>query len=508
MAEGIDPGVGMLADLPIFGDYSKRQEEAFDSGDTVNLFLSFSKSGKKKFVFYNTPGIKKKFLVIEGNQAARPGSFFSFNGFFYGVFGASVYRAGSSLVPVFLGSLGTSRGYVSVAVNNNNEIIFVDGQGGYLYKNSTNTFAKITAAGFPPKPLNVICLDGYFIIPYGESRTFGISGLNNGSAWDATDVAQIAAYPGLNVGVGVLNQRAYFFKTDSVAIWYDAGNADFPIRPDNNLLFNFGCLATPSIISGFGMLFWLAKDADGVGSVMMTTGQEAKRISTDSEDDLIASFTNPEDVSVYIYKMSGHIFLSMNWTTDDVSLLYDSTMDMWYRQNVQKKSRIPNVQYSGNTRNLVNSHVYFNGEHLVGSYKDATLYSMSRNFSMNDEEPIVRERACDHFFHPNYLLRQVNSVQLDIKAGVGQSGAGTEVYEDQNDDPLTNPQVYLSTARDNRPFGNDCPAPMGKIGTTWTRAIWRKKGQARDFVFKFKIYAPIAPIAILGGSINYDDLAR
>lgn len=499
MEDVIDHGVLMLADFPIFGDYEKRQQESFNSADLINLFLIQSDGGKKKFAFVNSPGLKSELVVEQGGVQSR--ALFVFNNYMYGVFGASVYRFTPQLTASFLGSIGTSSGYVSIAVNNNSEIIFVDGQAGYLFKTSDGTFAKITATGFPPKPLNVVSLDGYFAIPLGETRTYQISALNDGTKWTALDEAQIAAYPGLNVGVGVVNRRLFFFKTDSVEVWYNAGAANFPFRRDNNLLFNYGCLATSSIVSGFGMLFWLAKDADGVGSVMMTTGQEPIPVSDPSVVDLISTFTNPYDVSAFIYKQGDHIFLQMNWTIDDVTLVYDVTMKTWGRKEMQKKLPILGEPYSGKVRHLADCHAFFNNQHYIGSYKKPIIYSLSRDYATNAGEPIRRVRTSKHFFDGNYRMLQINHIQYDMQTGIGTDG-------DPNDAQKINPQAYLSLARDGQPFGNEAPAPIGKIGNTRSRVIFRKKGQARDIVARFSTYAPLAPIVILGASIDYEVLNK
>jgi hypothetical protein len=240
----------------------------------------------------------------------------------------------------------------------------------------------------------------------------------------------------------------------------------------------------------------------------MTTGQEPKKISNDSVDDLIATFTNPADMDAYIYKDGSHIFLQMSWTTDDVTLFYDITMDAWYRKEMQRKLPVHGVPYSGKVRHLSSCHAYFNNQHYVGSYKKPIVYNMSREHATNDGEPIKREFQAAHFFDPNYKMLQINSIQLDMQMGLGESGSGTGEFQNPNDDPLINPQVYLSLSRDNGAFGNEAPAPLGKIGDTRARAIWRKKGQARDIIPKFTIYAPVGPIAILGGSINYEVLSK
>jgi hypothetical protein len=146
----------------------------------------------------------------------------------------------------------------------------------------------------------------------GQSQQFQLSANNDGTQWNAfLDEAQIQTYPGVNMGVGVVNERLYFFKDTSTELWYNAGQADFPLRKDTNLIFNYGCLATASIASEYGYLFWLSKDKSGPASVMMSVGESPKPIpiSTPAVESTIASFTNPADMDSYIYKEAGPYFL-------------------------------------------------------------------------------------------------------------------------------------------------------------------------------------------------------
>lgn len=500
-----------MANFPIFSGYDKQSNVPFNGQDIINLFMVESINGKKQLAYVNTPGLREEDVVQPGTEPGR--ELFVLNEEsreMYGVFGSSFYRFDTDLVPTFLGSLGTSTGYVSITANNNHQIGVFDQQAGYSYNTDTNVFSPITAPGFPPLPLNAGFLDGYTIIPSGESVSIQVSAFNDMTQWSALDTALIQSYQGTNVGVGVVNRRVFFFKTQSTDVWYNAGQADFPLRPDRNLLFNYGALCTSSIRSGFGYLFWLANDSDGVGSVMMTTGQTPNRISNDAIDDLISSFSEPSDMDAYIYKENGRIFYQMSWTTDDVTLFYDVSLQAWYRKEMLKSIPIFGVPNSGKVRHISSCHAYFNGQHLVGSYKNSKLYSMSRAYPSNDGEPMVREFITGHIFDKeNYRMQQINKIQLDMQQGLGESGIGTGVYDDPNDDPLINPQAWLSLSRDGGlSFGNEMPAPIGKIGQRQARTIWRKKGQARDIVGKFKIYSPLNNICILGASIDLRVLSK
>lgn len=522
----------MWTNFPIFGGYDDRSEIAFNSENLVNLFMIGDPQGKKKFAFLGTPGLNQSLEVKEGTSSSR--SLYTYESSMYGVFGSDVYRFTPPLVKSKIGTIGTTQGFVSNTANNAGQVILTDRQNGYIYNVNTNIFALIdpnvaSAAGFPAEPTNVAMLDGYFIVPDAQSRTYQISAINDGTLWDPLDSAQIQAYPGLNVGVGVVNRRLYFFKTDSTEVWYNSGNADFPFRRDNNLLFNFGCLAASSIVSDFGFLFWLAKDRNGVGSVMMTTGQEPIKISEESIDNLIASFTAPSDVISYIYKDLGHIFLVMTWNTDDTTLVYDSTMKVWHQMQMHRTIVNIAVPNSGKVRHLSNCHAYFNNTHYIGSYKNPILYEFSRDFATNAGEQIRRIRVCPHFFDENYRMMQLTSLQIDMQMGIGISGTSEDIsywmtsdrdfiVDDQGNNLIwsnpmqtvgANPKVYLRISRDGgNTYGNYHAASVGRIGNRRARAIFRRLGLCRDLVAEFTFSDPVLPVAMLGASIKYEVLNK
>lgn len=513
LIEDIGHGIIIMADYPIFGGYNKRQNVDFDSEDLVNLYMIKDFQGKKKFAFLGTPGLAERLVVREGNYESR--ALFKFNkNLMYGVCGSDVYAfypTVNSIIGVKKGSIETSSGYVSITANNASQIIFVDGKSGFLATSDTS-FVKITDSGFPPFPLNVAFLDGYFVIPSGDTISYQISALNDGTKWKALDKANINAYGGNNVGVGVVNRRLFFFKESTTEIWYNAGTSDFPFRRDNNLIFNYGCLSASSIASEFGYLFWLASDISGVGSVMMTEGNEAKKISNASIDDLISTMSNPKDVSTYIYKDGEHIFYVMNWTTDDITLVYDLTMDLWHRMDMLPSIYNPSIPYSGKTRHLGNCHAYFNETHYVGSYKNSTIYEFSKTFYENAGEQIRRRRVCPHFFDESYKMMQIERIQIDMQMGIGTNSGSYPVTlypEFYSIDPGVNPKVTLKKSIDGGyVYGNEREASIGRIGNNLKRAIFRQLGQCRDLVSEISFYAPTGPVAILGASIEYKVLSK
>lgn len=455
-------------------------------------------NGKKQNAFLGSPGLRKDLTLLSGNEESR--QLYTYKSLMTGVFGQNVYKFTPPLIKNKIGEIETSRGYVSISSNNAGELIYVDGSKGYLFNTVTGEFAPITAEGFPPKPLNVVNMDGFFVIPLGESSYFQINAQNQGTLWDATDAAVINSEGGDNVGVGLVNARLYFFKELVTEVWYNAGAADFPFRKDTNLVIDMGCMNAATIASGFGVMLWLAKDRDGVASIRMATGQMPIKVSNESVANLIANFTAPENAVAYIYSDVDHVFYVISWTIDDTTLVYDVTTKIWAKWEVKKTLMVDNIPFSGKVRHLSNCHAYFNKTHYIGSYKEPSIYSMSLRYPDNDGEEIRRLRTCQHFFQEGYVNMLVNSLQLDMKMGLGLSG-GTYPLE-----PGINPRVYIRISRDGMPFGNYHEATVGKTGQYAARALFKKLGITRNFVVEITFYDPVIPVSLLGASINFEVL--
>jgi hypothetical protein len=194
----------------------------------------------------------------------------------------------------------------------------------------------------------------------------------------------------------------------------------------------------------------------------------------------------------------------MNWTTDDLTLVVDAEMamqnplDAWHRMEMLQHLAVPNDPYSAKTRHVGSCHAYFNNKHYVGSYKEPVLYEFSREFADNAGEPIRRIRIGKPFDDDNDQMRQINRFQVELQPGIGDA-----------DGIYANPSILLSVSRDGgHVFGNQQPGSIGKIGRRKTRAIWRKKGLTRSFVPRVEINASVAPIVLLGASMDAEVLPK
>lgn len=496
--EDIAHGIYMWADYPIFGDFSKIQAISFDAEDLLNLSLITSTSGKKKYAYISTPGLKLERMVQTGTAESRA-LFTVPNGMYY-VYGSNVSRIDPLIVSTPIGQLTTNQNSVSICTNTpQNQIVFADGANGYVYATDTGDFTVIQNLA---SPIVIINLGGFFFAPLKNTNNIQYSSPNDATQWQITDNFEIENYQGNNVSAAVLGQRLFFFKNTSTEVWYLNGfNPNLPVSRDNNFIFNYGCLTNNSVQVETDYLFWLSQTKDGVSSFMMaqTGNYYPQKISDDSIDRMISGFTNPSDMSSYTYKNEyGHLIYVANWTTDNKTFCYDVNMQSWHRMAMTPQGLIIDGMYTDKQRHIANCHAYLNGTHYIAAYNSPIIYSFSNQYPDNAGEPIARVRTCKNFFDQAYRMIQVNSLQIDMQLGIGN-----------NDGEYTDPKCYLLTSRNGGgSFGNAKPASIGKIGKTLGRLLWRRGGCSRDFVHKFVIVASVAPISILGAAINYEVLTK
>lgn len=174
----------MLKDFDIVGSYDNQRSTTINAERSVNLFEYIDPSAKRPKVLIPTSGIVDTNLpftaTVNGSRAS-----FVFKDVIYQVFGSRVYSISGitgALQVDFLGTLTTSTGYVGIDANTY-QVIFVDGQFGYIWDTVALTFTQITDTSFPLQPIDVCYLDGFFVVANGNTNNFYLSEFNQGLAW-------------------------------------------------------------------------------------------------------------------------------------------------------------------------------------------------------------------------------------------------------------------------------------------------------------------------------------
>jgi len=176
----------MRKDYDIVGSYDNQRFSTINAERTVNMFEYLDPNGKRPKSLLSTSGLLNANLNF-GSEIGGARATFVFSNAIYQVFGSSVYRTTGStglLSTSLIGSLTTTVGFVGVDANTY-QVIFVDGQEGFIWDTNASTFEQITDTGFPANPIDVCYLDGFFIVANGETNTFQLSLINQGMVWSA-----------------------------------------------------------------------------------------------------------------------------------------------------------------------------------------------------------------------------------------------------------------------------------------------------------------------------------
>jgi hypothetical protein len=395
------------------------------------------------------------------------------DGSIYWVCGDAIFKVGPSLVASQIGTLTTFAGHVGIAANVN-QIIFVDGAYGYIYTKATGVFQRITAAGFPPLPVDVAYLDGFFFVAQGNSPTFFQSAANNGLSWDSQAFASLTTKPDIIVALAVLNRRLFVMGTEITEIWYNAGSSPVTLQRDNNLVLNYGCASADTVEVDYGYLFFMASQSGGPNQVMMTDGTIPKKISNPNMENEISNYTAPSDAFSTLFKLEGQLFYVLSFTTDQHTWLYNvngSPMD-WAE-----------AEETPDTRHIMQTHAYYNNKHYIGSYKDGKIYELSDKYYDNNGKTMRRQRITPRFYDPRYRKISIDRFEVDCLRGLGTAG-----LPDCNPDDA-DPVLFLYISIDGGyTFSAKQPVSVGEIGKYRRRVIFTKLGSAYDFVFKLEYY--------------------
>lgn len=450
---------------PILGSaYVTRSPNVADNR-MINLFPEIVPEGGKEPAFLSrAPGLR--LLATVGNGPIR--GMWNFGGSGYVVSGNSLYKINTSYVATLIGTVGGSD---HVVMSDNGTQLFIAANSvSYIYNATTNTLSQITDTDFPGA-VTVGYLDGYFVFNPPNSQQIWVTALLDGTDIDALDFASAEGSPDGVVGIIIDHREVWVFGTDSVEVWYNAANADFPLERIQGAFNEIGCVATYSIAKADNGIFWLGGDDRGQGIVYRASGYTGQRISTHAVEWQIQSYGDISDAVGYTYQQDGHTFYVLTFPTADKTWVYDVSTEAWH-----ERAGFSNGEF---TRHRSNNQMSFNNEIIVGDYQNGNLYAFDMTV-YSDNGDIQKWLRSWRALPPgeNTLKRSTqHSLQLDAQSGVGlNSGQGS------------NPQAVLRWSDDGgHTWSNNHSKSMGRIGEHGKRIIWRRLGMTkklRDRVYE------------------------
>jgi hypothetical protein len=501
---------------PILGSaYVARSVNAADNR-MVNLFPEVIPEGGQMPAFINrAPGLKFQQTVgtgpIRGLWAHQvTGSKF------YVVSGNEVYKLSSpTATPVLLGTV-SGTGPVSIA-DNGTQIVFVTNPDAYVYDQVADTFTQVTDPDFPGA-VTVGYIDGYFVFNQPNSQKIWVSSLYDGTQIDALDFASSEGSPDGTVGIIVDHREVWVFGTDSTEVWYNAGNADFPLARIQGAFNEIGCVAPYSIAKLDNGIFWLGTDARGQGIVYRANGYIGNRISTHAIEWQIQQYSNMSDAVAYTYQQDGHAFYVLNFPSGGTTWVYDVATGVWH-----ERAYFDDGAFS---RHRGECQCNFSGDIVIGDYQNGNIYTfdMTTYADNGTAQKWLRSWRALPTGANNLKRTAQHSLQIIFESGTGLNGLAfgqtqespdytldlnfiEQTYEIPGETPIVqgaNPQAMLRWSDDGgHTWSNEHWTSIGKIGAYGQRAIWRRLGMTlklRDRVYEVSGTDPVK-LDIIGAEL-------
>jgi glutamine cyclotransferase len=375
----------------------------------------------------------------------------------YIVSGPKLYQIDSGGIVKELGSV-PGIGPVFIVGDGSQLLITVNGPS-YLYDGAT--VSQIADPDFPGAEWATY-LDGYAIIGPGDGRVYVNHTAFDFSAWDALDFASAEAAPDDTV-VGVTDHReAFLFGRDSVEVWYNSGDAAFPLTRTASGYMEVGCVSKYGPAKIDNSIFFPASD----GTIRRVNGYTPVRISTTAIEQAIAKFSAQECIGM-AWIENGHSMYGL--TYNEGTFIYDISTQLWHERQsyLSTNWRVAFVLRGENAT-------------LVGDRDSNRLGILSASTFTEWDQPLVSSATAPAIAQGTTPIAH-SSLELVFDNGVGTStGQGY------------NPQVMLDWSDDGgRTWSNELWRSLGKSGDFKRTARWNRLGQSIDRVYRYKVSDPV-----------------
>jgi hypothetical protein len=372
-------------------------------------------------------------------------------------------------------TFGTSTGRVSI-VNDGINIGIADGQTGYYAPNGTpSQMQPITDVDFPQTTPSMcilasrtICVDPAFVGRFRWSAAGDIT------TWDPLSFATAESNSDSLTAVFEANGELLLFGTQTIEFWGATGDTDV-FRRIGSSGAQCGTEAIDTIRKVGNRVMFMGREQVGTQGVYLLDGYQPRRVSTPDVDNDIQSAAATATATVVSWK--GHTFYLLNlpsktWAYD----LRDGTWSIWQ---------------SAGSRFYGQYQAQFGLNSFVSSYIDNALFVLTDGLYTDDSNIMVREVTTRHVIN-NLDRMTCYELVVDAEMGVG-------AYQFQGSDP----QIMLTISKDGgHTFGNEMWTTLGALGSYQTRAIWRRLGLSRDWVFKLRITDPVK-LVLLGAYARF-----
>jgi hypothetical protein len=401
------------------------------------------------------------------------------NNILYVISGQEFYSVTAPLTVTLLGTGITGGNFVPMS-DNGLQVIMVNGQNGYVYTASTNTFAQITDPNFFPAN-TVTFFDEYFLLDKIGSNEWFFSNILDGTTYNALDFESATVEPSFTQAIINQQENALIFKQKSIETWYDTGANDNPWARYDGATIERGCIAPLTAIKEDNSVFFLGDDL----IFYRLDGVLPHRVSTHAEEEVWQTYITCADAYCFTHTFEGHKFIVVTFQTANTTWVYDIATGLWHTRVSFNAGYVSQQRWRGNCA------VEWLGLVLIGDAFSGQVGEASSSTYTEFGLPIIGELSSPPV-HQDRKRIFCSLLELDMQTGNGlTTGQGSD------------PQAMLSISRDGgRTWGTfQSWASLGKQGEYLTRVRWKKLGQGRQILFKVTISDPV-PRVVIGATAN------
>lgn len=440
----------------------------FDAQRSVNLYPVSDPQGSDVSALYGTPGLN---LFASAGVGPVRGCFYSAaNGRAFVVSGSGLYELLSNGTTTLRGSLNGSSGIVTMA-ENGFQLGVCDGDKVYMFTYLTNVFGIVTDPDLPSAG-GIDFVYGYFVINKNNSGQFYISGLYDGTSWNALDFATAESSPDLLVRAVSFAGQLGLLGARTLEIWRNnsSGNS-FPFSRISGAA-PIGCIAPFSVLSLDTSVYWIGANDQGNCIVYKAAGFSPERISTSPIERILQKVAQPELLRSWTYQEDGHVFYVITGSDLETSLVLDLNTGLWH-----ERAYLSNGDYQ---QHLGTCCMYAFGKHIVGDRNNGNIYVLSSDVYSDNGDPIKRQRTYTHQINELNQVRY-SSLQIGVETGVGlQIGQGSD------------PQMSLRISKDGaRTWTDYYSKSVGRVGKYQQQVKYRRLGISQQNTYEITMSDPV-----------------
>ena len=472
---------------PIFGPSYVSLSTNLAADRLLNLYPEIveTRQGKAIGALYSTPGLALKVTVGNGPIYG----FHLFKGVLYVVSGGTLYSVSGGWSVTEIGAVPGS-GIVSI-IDNGSQMAVFNGAVGYLWNGTTLSSITLPFTG-ASGTIFAAQQDGFGLINQPGTSLWFQSDLLDLATWNALNFGDASGDPDNVVRPVMIRREIWLTKEFETEIWYNAGTSGFAFARVDGLYIEHGITAPQSLVIDGEDLFWLSQSRSGQNVVVMSVGNEIRRISTHGVEAAISAYASTTDAIGFSYQQNGHEFYVLNFPTGQATWVYDKTASqlagtpMWH-----ERAFFTNGQLQ---RALPNCHALFNGLNIVGDYRNGNLYAFDLGTYTDNGAAIKRLRAWRALKEPSYQPVRFSQLNIDMETGITVA-------------PDVDPQMVLRWSDDGaHTWSTERYVSAGKVGQTAARVQFNRLGSTRrnsglDRIFELSTTDPFR-VAIINADLT------